>query len=99
MPVLLVAPALSWWDVPHLLTARIAYDELTEANKQEYIEKAEAFMKSFSRYTKLEGDHPFVECATFADVAKNRGWRTTGHWHYMNIPHIKSDFTGEVHNT
>ncbi len=98
--ILLVSPVLGWFDVPHLLTARIAYDELMEKGHENLIEKAEKFMWAFARYTRLEGDHKFVECATFADVAKLRGWRTTGHWHYMNIPYIRKDYSGAtIENT
>ena len=37
----------------------------------EYVERALNHLKGF---TSLEDKHPFVECATFADEIKGRGW-------------------------
>lgn len=59
-----------------LLVARIAYDILSKeapdalaaANKM-----LDIYAKSEPSMVSLEGDYPFVECATFADEIKSKG--------------------------
>jgi hypothetical protein len=48
----------------------------------------------------LEKDHPFVECATFADDSKSKGWDDQADWHYTNIPFFDDDYftTAEPEN-
>jgi hypothetical protein len=38
--------------------------------------------------TKLEGDYPFVECATFADEIKAKGGSFQSPWHFVDIPFL-----------
>ncbi len=38
--------------------------------------------------TKSEGEHPFVECATFADEIKGRGMYWQAGWHFVDQPYL-----------
>ncbi len=66
--------------------ARIAHDVLAKSNP-EVLAKAEGILGSdLNKYTNLEDQHRFVECATFADAIKQSGWGTTSHWHFVDTP-------------
>jgi hypothetical protein len=43
-----------------------------------------------------EKNHPFVECATFADFIKNSGWNSLTTWHYADTPFFDEGYTKEV---
>lgn len=68
----------AWFGKGHLLVARIAQDVLKE-DSPETITKVEGILqilkKSDPEWTKKEGKHPIVECATFADDIKGKGAR------------------------
>jgi hypothetical protein len=60
------------------LVARIAFDKLESTSQgQVALAKANSLLKVYSSsnpsMTKLEGNYPFVECATFADEIKAKG--------------------------
>jgi hypothetical protein len=38
--------------------------------------------------THLEGDYPFVECATFADEIKAKGGSWQSGWHFIDTPYL-----------
>jgi len=38
--------------------------------------------------TTLEGDYPFVECATFADEIKSKGGSWQSGWHFIDTPYL-----------
>lgn len=38
------------------------------------IKKADFILRKLSKFTKLENEYPFVECATFADEIKQAGF-------------------------
>jgi hypothetical protein len=38
-----------------------------------------------------EKDHPFVECAPFADTVKGQGYSFQSDWHYVNNPYLDQD--------
>ena len=55
--------------------------------------------------TDKEGDHPFVECATFADEIKGKGGRYQSPWHFVDQPYLDQggsiddfNFTMAAHN-
>jgi len=56
-----------------MLVARIAYDKL-QAENPAIIDRANGILKGIASFTPLEKDYPFIECATFADEIKNRGF-------------------------
>ena len=89
-------PSLQWWDTPHLIIARIAYDDLKSSGKEQHVEKAEALLAELGKYTDLEQDHPFIEAATFGDDAKARGFGTQAPLHFINTAVVAEDFTGKV---
>ncbi len=70
----------AWWDPGHLVTAMIAYENLTpEAKKQ-----VDALTKQLQR------DYPyvnhFITTGPWPDDLKAEGVRTFDTWHYTNIP-------------
>jgi len=74
----LASYAHAWFGKGHLLTARVAYDILSETDP-ETIEKVENILSVLTKnepdWVGKEGDHPMVECATFADDIKGKGGR------------------------
>lgn len=56
------------------MTARVAYDRLMATDNEEVIELVESELDILRSFVHMEKDHPFVECATFADFIKNSGW-------------------------
>jgi hypothetical protein len=46
--------------------------------------------------TRLEGDYPVVECATFADEIKAKGASWQSGWHFVDTPYL--DEGGDVHD-
>jgi hypothetical protein len=51
------------------------------------------------KMTNLEGDYPFVECATFADEIKAKGGSWQSGWHFIDTPYLDeggslSDYPG-----
>jgi hypothetical protein len=55
--------------------ARVAFDKLTNESPA-IVAKANNILKGIASFTDLEKDHPFVECATFADEIKGKGFDT-----------------------
>ncbi len=88
-PILLVcfvASTLAWWGTGHHLVAKIAEDELLEKAPQIH-EKAVAILQTLQWYVNdNEQEHPFIECAAFADTVKVLGWSLQKHWHYADNP-------------
>lgn len=78
----------AWWGNGHLIVARIAYDILDPV----ILDKAHSVLAHLAPYTDMEGSHPFVECATFADEIKGRGWNDQANLHYVNIPFFDEGF-------
>ena len=62
--------------------ARIAYDILDN----DTITKANSMLETLAPYTTLENKYPFVECATFADEIKQKGWNDQAGWHFVDNP-------------
>lgn len=58
--------------------------------------------RHYPEITKSEGSHPFVECATFADVIKGLGYTWQSGWHFIDQPYVNqagkdiSDYPGFV---
>jgi hypothetical protein len=58
-----------------MLVARIAQGYLEEVSPETLEKAIEILVDSdFANYLHLENNHPFVECATFADEIKNDGF-------------------------
>lgn len=73
------------------IVARVAYNHL----QQEAPEALKAANEVLSTYknahpdmTKLEGNFPFVECATFADEIKAKGGAFQSGWHFIDTPYL-----------
>lgn len=50
-------------------------------------------MRFLSTFTTLEKNYPFVECATFADAIKGKGWDDQAEWHFVDNPFFDENFT------
>ena len=44
--------------------------------------------KYYPDLTSDEGNHPFSECATFADNIKGQGYSFQSDWHFINTPYL-----------
>jgi len=71
-----VSTANAFWGTGHLLVARQA-EAILESNSpdalQSALETLAYLKKSDASLTKDEDEHPFTECATFADNIKGSG--------------------------
>jgi len=43
-------------------------------------------LKELGAFTTYEDQHAFVECASFPDSIKRRGWDDQSHWHFVDTP-------------
>ena len=80
----------AWKWSGHYLATRIAYENLLE-NSPSTLVKIESILKDLEysnpNMTVYERDHPFVECAAYADWIKYKGGWWQGLWHYVNVPY------------
>ncbi|TNV78426.1 hypothetical protein FGO68_gene16199 [Halteria grandinella] len=84
--------AQCWWGNGHMIVARIAYDIL----EKDIRDKADSVLSHLMPFTTLEDQHPFVECATFADEIKGRGWNDQANLHYIDQPFFDQGFMIQV---
>lgn len=49
-------------------------------------------LSKIAMFTTLEKNYPFVECATFADEAKTKGFHQTSNWHFTSHPFFDDGF-------
>lgn len=98
----LFGTASAWWDNGHMITARIAYDELSE-NHPDVLAKANNLLSFLS--TKYEDQHAFVESATFPDKFKYHGLKhltarnnpnVQGPWHFVDNSYFEDDYFTQV---
>ena len=93
---LMAAQAEAWWAAGHLLTARRAQAILEESYPevlQAAISELTELDKYFPDLVSGEGDHPFTECATFADDIKSKGYTFQSDWHFVNTPYLDEEGT------
>ncbi len=79
--LLMPRPAAAWHDTGHMITAQIAYDELTPAARQE-VDRLIAVLAGFAP----ERDHA-VTASLWADDLKRQGLEVFSSWHYINLPY------------
>lgn len=82
--------ANAFWGTAHLLIARQA-QSLLEASNPDVLSAALvdlAYLQKYYPTLVTEGDHPFTECATFADDCKGKGYSFQSNWHYINLPYL-----------
>jgi hypothetical protein len=60
------------------------------------IKKANYLLDKLSSFTSLERDYQFVECATFADEIKLKGFDYQSHFHYDDQPIKDEGFTDYI---
>jgi hypothetical protein len=81
----------AFWGTGHLLVSRraqaILEDEAPEVLSQA-LDVLAPLKKYYSSLTTDEGDHPFTECATFADDIKGQGYSWQSSWHFINVPYL-----------
>ena len=70
-----------------MLIARIAYDKLMQESP-EVMDRANGILSYLADFTSMEKDHPFVECATFGDDIKGKGWHDQANWHFVDNPYF-----------
>jgi len=67
-----------------MLVARMAYDKLIADGNSALIDRANGILAELSSFTTLEVNYPFVECATFADEIKSKGFDDQSDWHFVD---------------
>lgn len=72
----------TWHSTGHILIAQIARNRLLSTNPPAVI-WAEQLIEAFSHLCG-EGDHPFVESATWADKIKEEDWGSMFNWHFID---------------
>jgi hypothetical protein len=100
---LLVSTISAWSINGHLFAANIAQDTLL-ATSPDSFDQASDILKPLEEYnatlTYREGDHAFVECATFADDIKYHGgaWQSDFHFEAkLWTPESDTgDYTGQI---
>jgi hypothetical protein len=107
--IALISSAQAWFGTGHLLTARVAYEILSK-DSPSTITAIEDLLKPLKEsdpsWTPSEGNHPMVECATFADEIKGKGGVWQSGWHFVDTPYLDEgddisqypDFKFEEHN-
>ena len=93
---LLTSSAKSWSINGHLFVANIAQDLLLENSSTTFTSALTmlAHLKEFDpSLTAGEADHPFVECATFADDIKYHGGAWQSDYHFVDNPFIEEGKT------
>ena len=104
----LVSSTSAWWGDGHMLVARIAQSILEKQNPAS-LKSTEAILsvlkKSDPSWTTAEGNHPFVECSSFADDIKYKGGSYQSGWHFVDEPYLDEggkitdyNFTADAHN-
>ncbi len=79
--VLVPPPAAAWHATGHMITAQIAYDELTPDARRE-VDRLIAVLATFAP----EHDHA-VTASLWADELKSQGLEVFSSWHYINLPY------------
>lgn len=74
--------AHAWWETGHMVTAQVAYQELTPAVRQE----ADRLMRYLDNSEPDPARRHFVPASVWMDDVKARGFRGFDTWHYANIP-------------
>lgn len=72
---ILLSAVNAWWDHGHLLTARIAQNILEKEDPETYdsiLEILKKLKETDPDWTVNEENHPFTECATYADFIKGK---------------------------
>lgn len=86
-----VATANAWSFYGHTVVARIAERILEKESPQTVtdVKKVLGILESsFPSLVPKEQQHPFVECATFADEIKYKGGGYQSAWHFMDRPYL-----------
>lgn len=81
----------AFWDKGHLILARRAQAILEDEAPEVLAACLDALVplqEYYSSLTTSEGNHPFTECASFADEIKGKGYSWQSGWHYVNIPYL-----------
>lgn len=60
------------------------------------IQKAEAMLQPLTYMNQHEDKHMFVECATFADDIKDKGFSNLSPWHFTDQPFLDEGFNTTV---
>lgn len=88
----LVGIANAWWDYGHLLTARIA-QSILEKDDPKTLKAVLSILETLKitdpKWTQNEENHPFTECATFADFIKDKkNGQYQKSWHFVDQPFL-----------
>lgn len=80
---LVTAPAHAWWETGHMLTAQMAYQNLTPKARAE----SDRLIQLLAVTQTDPARQHFVPTSVWMDEVKARRLRVFDHWHYINIPY------------
>ena len=86
----IASQAEAFWGTAHLLIAREA-QFILDKNYPDVLAAAItelAVLKQYYPDLCTEDQHPFTECATFADDVKGKGYSFQSNWHFINLPYL-----------
>ena len=87
----------AFWGTGHLLIANMAQGILeanstTKHSLELALRDLTYLQESHKKLTYNEGEHPFTECALFADKIKGKGFNWQSTWHFIDQPLYADDF-------
>lgn len=77
------APVQAWWDAGHMITAQLAFEELTPPARAE-AERLIALLNPLEAHPQQQH---FVPAAVWMDEIKARDLKAFDAWHYINLPY------------
>ncbi len=95
--LLLINSSFCWWDLGHMLVAKVAENTLKEENPEAYelANKITSILNIFS-HGKI---NDFVESACWSDDLKQNYLHAMDNWHFIDIPVNYTDTTKLINIT
>ena len=79
-----ILAANAWWDQGHMLVSQIAYDHLTDTQRETNREQFDALIKALNPFTDGRSNS-FAEAAVWADDIKGSGAKFFDNYHFTNM--------------
>lgn len=79
-----IIAANAWWDRGHMLVSQIAYNHLTDTNRQNARDKLQQLIEALNPFTDGRSNS-FAEAAVWADDIKEYGATMFDNYHFTNM--------------
>lgn len=80
----IIGAAYAWWDRGHMLVSQIAYNHLTDTNRQNARDKLQQLIEALNPFTDGRSNS-FAEAAVWADDIKEYGATMFDNYHFTNM--------------